>query len=97
MMNVVWLDEAIKDLLAIGHFIVQDDPVAACRTVEAIKAATDILTQFPQSGRSGRVKGTRELVVDGLPYIIPYVIHKKEVRILAVMHAARKWPDGFTS
>jgi toxin ParE1/3/4 len=35
------------------------------------------------------------LVVPGLPYIIPYYIRRQEVRILAVMHTSRKWPDEF--
>jgi plasmid stabilization system protein ParE len=54
--------------------------------------ATDQLEQFPQSGRPGRVKRTRELIVPGLPYIIPYRIVDDVILILAVIHTSRKWP-----
>jgi len=47
------------------------------------------------AGREGRVAGTRELVIRGTPFIVGYRIEKKEVWILAVMHAARKWPEEF--
>jgi len=55
------------------------------------------LQHHPELGRPGRVPKTRELVVPNLPYILPYYIKKKEVRILAVMHTARKWPDDFST
>ena len=43
-------------------------------------------------GRQGRIDGTRELVIHGLPYIIPYRMRHGRVEILAVIHAARRWP-----
>ena len=46
-------------------------------------------------GRHGRIEGTRELVIPGLPYIIPYRVKNNVIEILRVLHAARKWPDGF--
>ena len=39
--------------------------------------------------------GTRELVIAGTPFIVAYRIEKKEVRIVAVLHAAREWPGEF--
>jgi plasmid stabilization system protein ParE len=50
------------------------------------------LKQFPQSGRVGRTRGTRELVVPGLPYIVPYRIVDDVILILSVVHTSRKWP-----
>jgi plasmid stabilization system protein ParE len=43
-------------------------------------------------GRPGRVAGTRELIVSGLPYILPYVESAGVVTILRVMHTSMKWP-----
>jgi len=97
MMEVVWLDEAVNDLREIGFYIAGDDPSAAYRVLAKIKASVDFLKQNPELGRPGRVRKTRELVIPGLPYIVPYYIHKKEIRILAVMHTARKWPDDFSN
>jgi toxin ParE1/3/4 len=60
---------------------------------DRIRAAASRLIDFPNSGRPGRVAGTRELVVPGAPYILPYRIDGDAVRILRVIHAARLWPD----
>ncbi|HET6521471.1 MAG TPA: type II toxin-antitoxin system RelE/ParE family toxin, partial [Geminicoccaceae bacterium] len=53
------------------------------------------LAQHPESGRPGRVPGTRELVVSGTPYIVPYRVQGNTVQILRVLHGARKWPTRF--
>ncbi|WP_246526867.1 type II toxin-antitoxin system RelE/ParE family toxin [Plastoroseomonas hellenica] len=45
-------------------------------------------------GRRGRAKGTREFVLPDTPYIIVYRVTDR-VEILAVVHAAREWPEGF--
>jgi toxin ParE1/3/4 len=40
-------------------------------------------------GHGGRVPGTQEWLVRGLPYILVYQIDPNEVLILGVFHAAR--------
>ncbi|MBT3183197.1 MAG: type II toxin-antitoxin system RelE/ParE family toxin [Nitrospina sp.] len=96
-MEVVWLKESTNDLKAIGRHIEKDNPVAAYQVLVKIKASGDSLQHNPELGRLGRVKKTRELIVADLPYILPYYIKKKQIRILAVMHTSRKWPDTFTN
>ena len=56
--------------------------------------ATRRLAEFPASGRPGRWPNTRELVVPGTPYILPYCIRDEELWIIAVLHASRKWPES---
>jgi len=97
MMHVVWLEDAVNDLKMIGDYIAEDDPEAAYRVLTQIQAAADSLSRHPEMGRPGRVEKTRELVISGLPYILPYYIKKNEVRILAVLHTSRKWPGDFSS
>jgi len=97
MMEVVWLVDAASDLKEIAQYIAQDDPGAAYHVALKIKASADSLAHNPELGRPGRVANTRELIIAGLPYILPYTIKKKQVCILAVMHNSRKWPDGFSS
>ena len=94
-MRIIWQDEAERDLDRIAEYIMEDDPAAALRVVSTIREAARFLTEHPNIGRAGRVEGTRELVIAGLPYILPYQIAGQEIRILAVMHTSRKWPDTF--
>lgn len=94
-MEVLWLKEAIQDLKEIGQFIAEDDSAAAYRVLTKIETSGNSLLHNPNLGRLGRVDKTRELIVSGLPYILPYYIKGKQIRILAVMHTSRKWPDKF--
>ena len=92
-MRVKWLRAARANLIAVSEYISQDNPDAAARTVAAIVRAVDSLGHFPALGRPGRISGTRELVVSGSPYLVPYRVRDGEVELLRVFHAARKWPS----
>ncbi|HLJ27285.1 MAG TPA: type II toxin-antitoxin system RelE/ParE family toxin [Candidatus Angelobacter sp.] len=94
-MYVKWLRTALRNLDEIGEYVANDNPKAADRAVTAIWDAVQLLSDFPALGRPGRVLGTRELVVSGTPYIIPYRIRGNRVEILRVFHGARKWPKRF--
>ncbi len=94
-MRVKWLELALDSLIAEAEFISQDSVAAAERTVVAILDAAENLKRFPALGRPGRVAGTRELVVSGTPYIVPYRVRGDTVELLLVLHAARKWPSKF--
>ena len=54
------------------EYIASDNPSAADRTLEKILDAAEMLERYPNMGRSGRVHGTRELVIPGTPYVLPY-------------------------
>ena len=45
-------------------------------------------------GRVGRAPETRELVVPGTPFVIPYRATDDRVIILAVLRAEQNWPPG---
>ena len=94
-MRVRWLRRALKNLDEEAEYIARDNPQAATRIVERIATSVGQLATHPASGRPGRVPGTRELVVSGTPYIVPYRVHGETVEILRVFHAARKWPEKF--
>lgn len=49
-----------------------------------------MLADFPATGRPGCIKGTREVVLRDIPYIIPYRVGQ-DVEILTVMHAYQRW------
>lgn len=94
-MRVRWVLKAIQYLANEAEFVGEDNPTAAADLIERVFEATDRLAKFPDMGRPGRVPGTRELVIAGLPYIIPYRVRSGDVEILRVFHAARKWPENF--
>ena len=75
--------------------IAADNPDAAARVIEQIRVAVERLQEFPAIGRPGRVAGTRELIVAGTPYIVPYRILGDAVQIITVHHSAQRWPDRF--
>jgi toxin ParE1/3/4 len=92
---VIWSPRADADLLAIIDHIATDNLDAAYRVVVRIRAHAERLEYFPGLGRSGRVEGTRELVVPRLPYFIVYEVHPAHVDILSVYHGKRRWPERF--
>ena len=92
-MIVEWLPAARKDLLDIFDYILEDDPQAAARVLDRIEEAVGLLTDHPGMGRPGRVEGTRELVIAGLPYIVPYAHRRDRIYVLRVLHGSMRWPD----
>jgi toxin ParE1/3/4 len=93
-MRVLWTRLALIDLEAIGDYIGRENPTAAARVVTAILDQAQTLASFPDMGRAGRIAGTRELVIAGAPFVIPYRVRDSGVEILAVFHASRKWPES---
>jgi plasmid stabilization system protein ParE len=90
MRRVVWSVDAHRDYLDILRYIANDNPDAAERVVDAIEDAGNRLGEFA-TGRPGRVTGTYEKVVTGLPYIIAYALTDEAVVIVRVIHTARDW------
>lgn len=92
-MKLVWSAFALADRDGIFTHIEADNPRAAIAIDERIAAAARLLVDFPESGRPGRVAGTRELVITGTPYIAAYTVTANAIRILRVLHGAQRWPD----
>ena len=86
-MDVCWTRRAKRRLQQIGHYIAQDNPRAALKTVQRIWDSGNKLASHPGIGRDGRVAGTRELVVQA-NYIVIYRVRKNVVEIVTVQHAA---------
>ena len=93
-MRVKWLRGALQNLHQAVDYIAQDNPVAASDAAESIWETATRLGQHPHMGRPGRLKGTRELVVPRLPYVIRYRIKTETVEILRIHHMAQRWPEG---
>jgi addiction module RelE/StbE family toxin len=91
--SILWLAAAVKDLETIGAYVARDNPTASHRTLLRIASSVDNLADNPGLGRSGRIDGTRELVIADTPYVVAYDVTDQYVRVLTVLHGARKWPS----
>ena len=82
-MTIVWSPESIEDLVALRAYIAEDKSyrcTAGCS--DNVKNIEQLLPDNPSIGRAGRVPGTRELVIPGTPYIVPYRVLRTTIRIL---------------
>jgi len=93
--RIRWTKPAADALGSIQDYIAKDNPQAAFEVAQRIGNTVGQLEEYPEIGRSGRVRGTYELVIHDLPYIVPYRIKKQEIHILSVYHTSRKWPERF--
>ncbi len=93
---IEWTEQAIRQLDQAHDFIALNNSEAiAARVVMKIVSGVQQLAAFPMSGRTGRVRGTRELVISGTPFIAAYAVAKAKIVVLAVYHGAQQWPDSF--
>jgi toxin ParE1/3/4 len=92
-MRVVWFPLALDDLEHARAYIAEESSRSAEVVAGRILNAVETLVDFPDRGRSGRVSGTRELVVPRTPFIVAYRTHGSTIEILRVIHGARRWPS----
>ena len=91
-MTVVWSPRAIGHLAGLRAYLARENPDAAARTAATLLSTVDRLAALPGLGRPGRVAGTRELVVPGTRYVIPYRMRGERLEIIAVFHGRQRWP-----
>lgn len=94
-MKILWSPQARRDLRDIYLHMLADNPAAARALHTRIRDTVLLLADTPQIGRPGRVPGTREMVVSGTRYIVPYRITSDTLQVLRVYHTARQWPEDF--
>ena len=93
--RIRWTRKAFQNLEMAVLYVAEKNPQSAGELAKKIYQSINVLGVHPQIGRPGRCKGTRELVINGTPYIVPYRIHGRHVEILTVLHGAKKWPLRF--
>ena len=93
MRDLEWKAIAVADLMAIVDYISDDNPDAAQALKGDIEAKTLRLRENPRLYRTGRVEGTREMVVRS-NYLVVYAVDAHTVTILRVLHAAQQWPQA---
>jgi toxin ParE1/3/4 len=94
--HIKWTEAASEDLNIIHTYISNDNPIAAVDVIlHIIQSVEDLIPQNPAVGRTGRILGTRELIITNYPYIVPYRVVDSEIEIIRVLHTSLKWPDNF--
>ncbi len=91
-MQVKWLRTAAQNLDDETNYLAKENPKIAKAFFSYVVKSVNQLAKFPELGRPGRVSGTRELVIQRYPYIVPYRIKDKSVEVLRVFHTSRVWP-----
>jgi addiction module RelE/StbE family toxin len=93
-----WTDLASIDLEKIeAHITQQNSPIVAINVVmNIINSVHLILPDHPRAGRQGRLKNTRELMINGIPFIVIYRenVSTNSIEILRVLHDAQQWPTA---
>ena len=93
---IQWTEQATRQLdQAHDYIALSNSEGVADRITMQIVTGIQQLDAFPMSGRSGRVPGTRELVISNTPFIAAYAIDHARIVILALYHGAQRWPEVF--
>lgn len=92
-MRVKWLRKAALNLEDAHDFLSRENPIVAQKFVREVYRLVGLLSTQPAMGRPGRVPGTRELVVQPYPFLIPYRVQGGEIHILRVFHSRQRFPS----
>ena len=90
-----WTETAYGHLENLCEYIAQANSAAVAeKVIDRVFQSIQHLESAPMMGRSGRVSGTRELVVTATPFLVSYRVDKGIVFILAIYHGAQQWPKA---
>jgi len=96
-MKIVWSAASVRHLHQAVDYSQGESSSAAVPIRRRILETVKRVGQMPNSGRIGRIEGTREAVVLRSPYIVLYRISEQTVEILGIWHGAQLWPQPFDS
>ncbi|MDF4628633.1 type II toxin-antitoxin system RelE/ParE family toxin, partial [Vibrio parahaemolyticus] len=74
-------------------YLQEQNPQSARDFVKEVHELTELLKANPAMGRPGRVFGTRELILQKFPYLIPYRVKDNRIEILRVFPTRMNQPD----
>ena len=94
-MNIRWTANAAENLTSAHRYAAVENDRAADDLLLKILDGVRQLEAFPDCGREGWVRNTRELVIASTPYIVAYRIKRNTIQILAILHGRRRWPKSF--
>lgn len=90
-MKVRYALQAQHDIASIYNHISLDNPIAAQRVEDRIRAAIDMLETFPGLGVTTNEEDVRRMPLGRFPYIVFYRVNESagEIHVLRVVHGAR--------
>jgi addiction module RelE/StbE family toxin len=93
MADVVWTEEALSDLEAIGEYFERTSPQYASTIIDRLYSCVEPLAEHPKMGR--RVpevdhESLRERIVEG--YRILYQLREDQIEIITVVHSRQNLP-----
>ena len=89
-MDIFWTPKARAEREGVIDYIARENLFAALDQLDKIEQQTSLLAGQAKMGRPGRVKGTRELVVSGTPFIAICRVKGKRIEVLRFLHGAQK-------
>lgn len=89
---LIWLPSAQLTRDAQLDYIAKESLLAAIDQDAQIERQVDMLLVYPNMGRLGRVKTTRELVISRTSFIAAYRVKCERIEILRVLHGSQQWP-----
>ena len=92
-MQIKWLKKALINLEQSAEYLHEHNPQSSREFVQEVYDLTNLLKTNPAMGRPGRVFGTRELVLNKFPYLIPYRVKNNCIEILRVFHTRISQPE----
>ena len=78
-------------MASIYAHIAEHNPTAAAALRSKIYDRVAHLPANPLAHRTGRLPGTREMVLHP-NYVLIYAVTDRDITILRVLHSARSWP-----
>ena len=90
-MAIRYMDEAKADLMDIIVYRSKQSLPEPMGFVRSLRQKIAQLDAIDHPGRKGRVPGTTEWVLTGLPYITVFRRVGAVVKVYRVLHGARQW------
>lgn len=96
MADVIWTDEALSDLEAIGEYFDRTSSQYASSIIERLYTSVEPLAEHPKMGRQvpeAEHETLRELIVEN--YRVIYQLREGQIEIITVVHSRRDLPKKF--
>ncbi|PRC94610.1 type II toxin-antitoxin system RelE/ParE family toxin [Solimicrobium silvestre] len=93
-MELIWTPHARQARTAAIDYIAKDSPHAALAQLNEIERQTDMLIDYPEMERLGRVDGTRELVISNTSFVAIYRLNlpANRIELFRFVHSSQRWP-----